>query len=165
MDFNLITSILAAIIATLALIVSYIAVRFQYVAIINTQLADCASRCNEQLTDSNKNYVPKENDKISGILSGIITAEEILNSYLLERNPFLLNLNSQRIIDHFYLQLHTTIRVYVEKEELESSDLSNSNRLDVFNKQLKRVQGFLGGSITKNKNGEFEKLNKVSIKR
>ncbi len=165
MDLNSITSKAAVIIAILALIVSFYAVRFQYIAIINSQLADCARRCNEQLTDSNKSYLPKENDKISGVLSGIITAEEILNTYLYERNLFLLNLNSQRLIDHFYLQLHTTIRVFIEKEEFVASDLSNINLLNEFNMQLKRVNIFLSNSIIKNKNLEFEKLHKLSIKR
>jgi type III secretory pathway component EscV len=164
MDYNLIISVAACIIAVLALIVGFYAVRFQYIAIINTQLADRARMCNEQLTDTNKSYVPKENDKISGILSGIITAEEIMNSYLSERNPFLLNLNSQRIIDHFYLQLHTTIRIFIERKELFSSDISNPNLLIEFNQQLKRVQIFLGGAITKNKNLEFERLHELSVK-
>jgi hypothetical protein len=165
MDYNLIISVAAIIIAVLALIVGFYAVRFQYIAIINTQLADRARFCNEQLTDSNKSYVPKENDKISGILSGVITAEEILNSYLTERNPFLCFLDSQRIIDHFYLQLHSTIRLFVEKNEIFESDMSNPNLYEVFNNQLERVKVFLGSCFAKNKNKEYERLHELSVKK
>lgn len=155
MDSNQIISLVSLLIAIIAFFVAFSSVRFQIVTLINSQLADRAKMCNEQLTDSNKSYIPKENDKVSGILSSIITAEEILNSYLSSKNFFLWKIDSQIIIDHFYLQLHTTVRLFVEKEKLTEKDVNNENQLIIFNQQLDRVKIFLQNSIHKSQMNKY----------
>ncbi|WP_426669942.1 hypothetical protein ACPPVU_01610 [Mucilaginibacter sp. McL0603] len=167
-DYNLLSSILALVVAIIALFVGYRAIRYQIISLINAQLADKAKDCNTNLDSNNYGDAPKQLDKISGILSSIITAEELLNYQVnLKKNIFILHLDVQSLIDQFYLQLHTTIRLFLQKEKLEISDIDSSaeNILVVLQVQYNKSQEFLSISIKKDNNKVFEQLHSFSLER
>ncbi|MBL7075607.1 hypothetical protein ISS37_10270 [candidate division KSB1 bacterium] len=149
----------------ISLFVAVRALRYQRVSLLNSQLADKAKECNNNLDPVNLSKPPRRNDKVSGLLSSIITAEELLfyqthhKKWKISWKP-----NQESLIDQFYLQLHTTIRVYLEKNSIEEKDLDSSEFMVIFNKQFQRSKEFLARSIEKNKNGEFEKLHKFGFR-
>ena len=163
-DYNLLTSVIALIVALVAIYLSFRALRYQIIALINVQLSDKAKECNNNLDINNMSSIPKRNDKFSGILSSIITAEEILNYQLyLKKNIFKRGIDIQSLIDQFYLQLHTTIRVFLQKGEINENDLENNNHLVTFKEQYQRSIDFLADSINKDINKHFEKLHSYSL--
>jgi hypothetical protein len=162
-DYSLVTSIFALIVALLAL---YIPTRYQIVSLINAQLSDKAKECNSNLDPNNLSYIPPQNDKVSGILSAIITAEELLNYKLyLKKSPYLIKLDVQSLIDQFYLQLHTTIRLFIQKEKLDTNDITHQNQLEILQNQHKRSKEFLSISISRDNKKIFENLHSLSLKR
>lgn len=162
-DYNLVTSIFSLIVAIYAIIY---AIRYQLISLLNAQLSDKAKECNNNLMADNMSKIPTENDKISGIISSIITAEEILNYNVYKvRKNILWKINDQILIDQFYLQLHTTIREFLMKENIEIEDIENANHLTTFQAQFKRSKEFLSESLKKNKEKTFEELHRYSLKR
>ena len=142
------------------------AIRYQIISLINAQLADKAKECNSNLDLQDLSKPPKSNDKVSGFLSAIITAEELLNYQAHHKKSlFLWKLDTIALIDQFYLQLHTTIREFMKKDTIIEADLKKNSQLDVFKKQFERSKEFLNFAIEKNRNGEFEKLHEYTIKR
>jgi hypothetical protein len=165
-DYNLLTSIIALLVAVFALIVSYVAIRYQIISLINAQLGDKAKECNGNLSPLDLSKPPRTNDKVSGLLSSIITAEELLNYQVYhKKNIFLWRLDLQSLIDQFYLQLHTTIRVFIEKANIEAGDLDSTNHLAAFQTQFNRSRSFLTLSIKKSVDKEFEVLQKCTEER
>jgi hypothetical protein len=165
-DYNLLTSVLALFVALVALLVSYMAMRYQIIGLISSQMADKAKECNSNLDPKDYSNIPKNNDKFSGILSAIITCEELLNYEVYHKGSiFLWKLNVDSLVDKFYLQLHTTVRVFVEKQNIQSRDLENDNHLETFNEQFQRTREFLKTSIVKNRNKDFERLRKFTTNR
>lgn len=158
-DYNLLTSIIALFVACVALFVSYMAMRYQIIGLISTQMADKAKDCNSNLDPLNFSNIPKSNDKFSGLLSAIITCEELINYEIYKQGSiFLWKLDVESLVDKFYLQLHTTVRVFLEKETINSEDLENVDHLQTFQGQFQRAKEFLKTSIIKNQKKEFEKL-------
>lgn len=152
-----IIDILALIVALIAFFVSYKATLFQKISLIDTQLSDKAKECNNNLDISDLSAFPKKEDKVSGILSAIITGEEILALQVLPKT-WIFSINRQLRIDLLYLQLHTTIREFLKKDSLNNQDLEESRHLEVLKKQFLRCKQFLAVSIQKNEDGIFEKL-------
>ena len=124
-------TILALTIASLALMVAISSIRYQIISMINMQLADKAKECNNYL-DTNA-MPPKSAHKVSGIVSSIITADELLDHHLkFKKYTVLIFLNKQSLLEQFYLQLHTSIREYLKKKSLtdgEINDLSLANQI------------------------------------
>lgn len=165
-DYNLLTSVIALFVAVIALFLSYMAMRYQIIGLISSQIADKAKECNSNLDPLNNSEVPKSNDKFSGILSAIITCEELINYEVYKkRSIFLWKLQTDSLVDKFYLQLHTTIRFFLEKETINSYDLANVDCLTIFQGQFLRAKEFLKTSIIKNQKREFEKLQEYTTKR
>lgn len=162
-DYSLLTSIIPIIVALIAVIIAmfvgFITTRYQIISLLNTQLADKAKDCNSNLNHNDLSKMPKQNDKVSWIVSSIITAEEIINYQLYySKRFFLVGYNIQELIDEFYLQLHTTIRVFFQKERFDSSDLEDKSQFDVIEKQYTRAKEFLLILIKNDENKAFEKL-------
>lgn len=165
-DYNLLTSIIALFVALIALCVSYMTMRYQIIGLISSQMADKAKECNSNVDPLDNSKPPRSNDKLSGLLSAIITCEELINYEIYKRGSiFLWRLNVDWLVDKFYLQLHTTVRVFVEKQNIKSSDLDNDDYLLAFNDQFQRVREFLKTAIIKNQNKDFEKLRKYTTQR
>ncbi|MFA6667665.1 MAG: hypothetical protein WCS51_04890 [Bacilli bacterium] len=165
-DYNLITSIVAIFIALIALIVSYKATRYQIISLLNAQLADKAKDCNSNLNRNDLSKIPTKNDKVSWIVSSIITAEEIINYQVDHKKSFfMIRYNIQSLIDQFYLQLHTTIRVFLQKGHFDPEDLADYTQFGAIKNQYNRSTEFLSISINKDKNKEFEKLHNHTLER
>jgi len=168
-DYNLLTSIIVLCIALITLFVSYRAIRYQIISLINVQLADKAKQCNSNLDPKDLSKPPKKNDKVSGTVSSIITAEEIINyQACLKKSIFIRGFDLQSLIDQFYLQLHTTIRVFLQKGQIYENDIENienKEQYDTIKNQYMRSIEFLSISIIKDKSKFFEQLHSYSIKR
>lgn len=165
-DYNFWISIFAIIIAIIALIVSCGATRYQIISLLNAQLADKAKDCNSNLNHENLSKMPIENDKVSWIVSSIITAEEIVNYQVyFKKSCFMKGYNIQSLIDQFYLQLHTTIRKFLQKGHFDSKDLEDNSQFDAINKQYTRSTEFLSISIINDNNKVFEKLHDYTLER
>lgn len=156
-------------IAVLALIVAIISIRCQIISLIQIQLADKARECNKYL-DSNS-QIPKESANISGILSSAITARQLLDYQLKSKKYYILIfLNRETLIDQFYLQLHTSIREFLKKHQLQNDEIKtndsndpniqavNSAIKDTIKSQFQSMKSFLSNSIKKSENGFFDKL-------
>ncbi len=165
-DYDLATIIVPIIIAIIALIVSYRATRYQIISLLNAQLADKAKDCNSNLDDNDLSNMPIKNDKVSWIVSSIITAEEIINYQIYYKTSFfMIGYDVQSLIDQFYLQLHTTIRVFLQKGHFDTKDLADNSQFEAINNQYIRSTEFLSISINKDENKEFEKLHDYTLKR
>jgi len=162
-DYSFWISLGTMIIAIAAVVISYISIRYQNISLINSQLTKKAESCNSNLNSNDLSKIPKNNAKFSGILSSIIVAEEILNSKT--DSFFLIFCNFQSLIDQFYLQLHTTIRVFLQKGRISKEDIENDNQFDDFESQYQRATEFLKVSIARDKNKIFERLHTRSLKR
>jgi hypothetical protein len=135
-------TILALIIGFLALIVAISSIRYQIITMINAQLADKAKECNSYL-EANA-MVPKSAHKVSGIVSAIITAEELLDEQLnFKKYTILILLNKQSILKQFYLQLHTSIRVYLKKKTLSDAEINDPVLRDQIRAQFMRAKEIL----------------------
>lgn len=165
-NYDLLLSIIALIAALIALLLSYKAVHYQIISLLNAQLADKAKDCNSNLEPNDSSRIPKQNDKVSGIVSSIITAEELINYQVcLKKSIFSRNLDLQSLIDQFYLQLHTTIRVFLQKGNLDKADIENEEQYKILQTQYNRAIEFLSISIFRDKNKYFELLHSYSLKR
>ncbi|MBN2613208.1 MAG: hypothetical protein JXB00_16765 [Bacteroidales bacterium] len=100
-------SIIGVLIAALALIATFVSIRYQLIGLILNQLAQKANECNSNLNDENQ--VPEEADKASGIVTSIIKAEDIIKLHKQKRPLLLAFLRKKYLADQFYLQLHTSI--------------------------------------------------------
>lgn len=156
-------------VAVLALIASIISIRYQIISLIQTQLADKARECNTFL--DNNNQILIESSSISGILSSAITARQLLNYQLKSKRYYiLLFLNKQKLVNQFYLQLHTSIRELLNKPALQDGEIktndSNDPNIQAVNTAIKEtiksqfesLKAFLRDPIEKNRNGFFDKL-------
>ena len=150
-DFTLLIALMAAI-ATL------LSVRFQIFTMINTQLSDKAKECNQYLMGNCQ--LSMEVHKISGIVSAIITAKQLLNHHLKNKQyHILVGINKQSFIEQFYLQLNTTIQGWIksnefdkfslifEKTESESSIRINNEIKNTIERQYNQSREFLIDSI------------------
>jgi len=169
-DLNSVLPIIAIILSLIAIIIAlfvgYLTTRYQIISLINSQLADKAKECNSNLDKNDLSGMPKSNDKVSWIVSSIITAEEIINYQVsFKRSIFLLGYDIQELIDQFYLQLHTTIRLFLQREKFDVSDLENTWLFEVLRNQYFRSTEFLSISIDNDKNKVFEKFHEYSLRR
>ncbi|MCK9484094.1 MAG: hypothetical protein M0R34_07000 [Candidatus Marinimicrobia bacterium] len=163
MDSILITSFVAIIIALIALIFSFRAIRFQIISLLNSQLAYKARDCNSNLDSNDLSKMPIKNDKVSWIVSSIITAEEIIfYQKFHKKNVFIRVSDIQSLIDHFYLQLHTTIRVFLKKEIFKEDELSDIIQYEDIKNQYFRCVKFLSCSLQKDKEYKFEEFHKYT---
>ena len=102
------------VIALTAIIVSVLAIRYQIVTLIASQLSDKARETNSYL-DQNYN-IPETASGYSSVYSSIITAKQILDLHSSKYRLLCIALSKQYLIDQYYLQLHTTVRQTVQKE-------------------------------------------------
>jgi hypothetical protein len=157
------------IVAVFALVAALASIRYQIISLIQTQLADKARECNRYL--DNNSQIPVQADKVSGIVSSARTAKELLHYQLVFKRYYILAfLNKQGLIDQFYLQLHTSIRQWIEKDSLPANEIetihSDDPSIQAANNQIKqtiasqflRMKDFLARSIKKNQSGFFDKL-------
>ncbi|MCK4346705.1 MAG: hypothetical protein KAX05_15585 [Bacteroidales bacterium] len=158
-NYELIVAIVAFAVGLISLIVARKSIRKQTTSLIQSQLSEKANQCNQYLNPMNLSNIPNEIDKVSGILSSIITAEEILFLQThFKKNRLNWKPKLEPIVDVFYLQLHTTIRVFFKNDNLENSKLSEVMKNSILQTQFQRCKEFLNKSITKSRNREFEKL-------
>ena len=73
-----IVALLALVIAVISLFVAIKSTKKQTISLIRSQLSEKAYQCNRYLNPQDLSHIPDRIDKVSGILSSIITAEEIL---------------------------------------------------------------------------------------
>lgn len=172
------TLVIPLIVGLLALIIGYVAVRLQILSHLSTQLAHKSLECNGYLDPRTINHFPQKPSQVSGILSAIITAEELFYyRFKLQNRFFTLLIKKQPLIDKFYLQLHTTIRtqiknsanlpngqIYLETHVENDKEKAREIR-SALNIQYTRARSFLFISLQKCSNLEFEKLQKYSLKR
>jgi len=142
-NIELIIVLLAFIVALLAFIVTLTAIRHQIVTLILSQLREKAKESNEYLNE--KLQIDNDLITVSGILSTIITAKQIMNIHKKRYSVWLLFYGKQSLIDNFHLQLHTSIRVWIRTiiySDFPFSDIT-------IKKQLKESKLFLKKSIEK----------------
>lgn len=162
LNLGIIISIISSVIALLAFITTYLCVRYQLLGLILNQLADKARECNSNLNQ--KNQVPEEANKASGLVTSIIKANSLLNYHLKHRRVLLLFLNRQSCVDQFYLQLHTsvlellfTIGRFVNLKTDPSPDESVNEQIKIdIQCQLKKCITILNISHERDKKGDFE---------
>jgi len=166
-DVNLIISILAALVALTALWISVKATIYQIISLLNAQLTEKAKECNNNLDQKDLSRFPSKVDKVSWILSTIITAEEILNFHFSKKHKcFSRIINRQSLIDHFYLQLHTTIRVFLKNDEINVNEIEDGEHFEKDLKlQFKRSTEFLKIYIARDELKCFEKRHDLSLKK
>ncbi len=164
---------LELLIISLTLLVSFAAVclaiyaaRIQRISIILLQLSEKAKEANSYLDDYSR--ISLKEYTISGIVSTLITARQLLryNFYRIKnekrngRKFILMRLNEQYFIDQFYLQLHTTIREWINKDELNSSEkasLSEGNKNLILN-QYRQVKDFFKDSTLNESNQYYDQF-------
>lgn len=163
-NYEHVVSLVALLIALISLFVSYMAMRYQIIGLLTSQIADKAKECNSYLEQQNLSLTPTKIDRISGILSAIITCEELINYEVYYKGSiFLCNLKVEYLVDKFYLQLHTTIRVFIAQNELTKAEHINKIQMETLEEQFKRAQTFMKLSIVKNQKKEFERLKEYSV--
>jgi hypothetical protein len=129
---EVVMSIIGLIVALLALLVAISGVRYQLITMINSQLADKAKECNGNL---NSNDQPDWHaNKLSGLVSSIITTKQLLDSHF--ENKFLraLLLNDKQIfINQFYLQLHTSVIEFLKEKNFNYRSIitDESDKIDI----------------------------------
>jgi len=151
-QLSILISIIAVLIASLALIATFVSIRYQLIGLILNQLAQKAIECNSNLNDENQ--VPEEADKASGIVTSILKAEEIIKLHKRKRPLLLAFLRRKYLVDQFYLQLHTsiielifTIGRFVNIKTKTSPDESINEKIKIdIQYQLKNVKVFLEAS-------------------
>lgn len=137
MSLNIFLTILTIIIACVATWIAFINARFQIVMLILNQLSDKAKQTNEHLNKEKMKIHFNIKSNVSGFISSIVTAEQLLNYNFKEHWFLLLGAGKQGFIDQFYLQLHTSIRQYVGRD-IESTKQS----LDAFCPDQQLLQQF-----------------------
>jgi len=144
-------SILAAIIAFIAVGIGFITLRFSIYSNIQNLLSEKAKDCNKYILIDKHNLIETEGN-ISAVVTNIVFAKELLKvnyrSYLL----VLWGLGRQALKDQFYLQLHTSIIVFIKNKKLPGIVTDPSQKAKM-NQQLKDSFEFLKKSCEK-----FEKL-------
>lgn len=131
------------IVASLAFMVALAAIRHQIITQILSQLYEKAKECNGYL--NSELQIDNNLITVSGILSAIITAKQILKLHKRRYLVWLLFYRKQFLVDNFHLQLHTSIRVWIR--EIQYSDLLFEN-VEIED-QLKKSKSFLKKSIEK----------------
>ena len=119
-DYEKVTAWVAIFIALLSV---YLSIRFHLIAIIYTQINIKAAECNSYIDKQNPEKLPQNEGQLSGIVSSIITMNELLDIEL-ECKSFLL-ISKLKILRVFHLQLHTTMRSLLKLE-------SDDNRIKQF---------------------------------
>lgn len=76
-NFNLMISMIALFIGFIASLLAYYGIKYQIISLIHSQLSEKAKETNGYLNSNNK--MPNEPENISGIVSTIITAKQILD--------------------------------------------------------------------------------------
>ena len=144
-NYELIISITAIIIAIIAMFFTYLSFRYQIISMIHSQLSEKAKEANSYL-NLKLEFPTNERHKISLILASIITARQILKFQL--KKYCYLNIGKteiQSFIHIFHLQLNTEIRSFIGN--LEEMDAPNPK--DDLYKHHKEAYDFLKVSIKK----------------
>ncbi len=137
-------------IACLALLATLLAVRYQIITIINSQMLEKAKECNSNL-DENGKLDEANSSKVSGVVSAIITARQLLDLQLrCKKYHILLFTKRQYFVDQFYLQLHTSIREWIDLERKDQKDISQ-----IIQNQKASSYTFLKKSIVKDLKRRF----------
>lgn len=143
-NYDLLVSWIALFVGFFATLLAYYGIKYQIISLIHSQLSEKARETNAYLDSNSK--LPKEPEKISCIVSTIITAKQILN-YQWEKYWFLniLTYRKQAFIDVFHLQLHVSIRNYFEKYKESSYEKINP----IVDSQIRECYKFLKEAIKK----------------
>lgn len=130
------------IVAIVAVFIAMAALKHQMITLMLSQLHEKAKECNGYLSEELQ--VDNTNIKsVSGILSAIVTAEQIIALHYQHFSFWLWFYGKQFLIDNFHLQLHTSIRVWISQTEYSHFSFSNS----IIENQLKKSKLFLSESI------------------
>lgn len=149
------------IVAVIALIGTFAGIRYQILILINTQLSNKAKECNSYLGSNYAVGAVFKPSKISGIVSAIITAQQLLNYHFKYKKYYILfGASKNRAKTQFYLQLHTSIREFLEREELNVAQFEGGSEhgKQVICRQFLMCKEILKNSIKKNKINKFDKL-------
>jgi hypothetical protein len=110
-------STIALIVAFLTFLLTFFSIRMQIISLILTLLSDKARECSNYI-DSKTQIVLKDTASVSAILSTIIISKQLLYRNYKSFFLFLLWIGRQSCIDQFYLQLHTSIRLFIRDRQL-----------------------------------------------
>jgi hypothetical protein len=145
--YALIVSLMSLCLALIALIFNREQARNEEYQMILEIMFKKAEICNSYIT-LDKNYrFPKEDEaSVSAIISVIITAYQITN---IQKNIRLLTFGKdrQRLLDTFYLMLHTSIRQYINPENNDCR--SNEGLQAMINRQIDDIQKNFKAQIRK----------------
>ncbi|RFM33166.1 hypothetical protein [Chitinophaga silvisoli] len=111
MDRLSIVDLVAIFISILALITSYVSIRLQIKSVILTHLSEKAKESNDYLSGLIEG---NEIQAISGIFTALITGRQLLE---LQCNKYRIS-DRQSLINQFYLQLNTTIRMNLSRDTM-----------------------------------------------
>jgi len=117
------TGYFVLIVSVIAVFISFINFRFQLISLVQKQLTDKANLCNENIDKETQRILDTPHN-ISKIVSSIITAKflvERLTEKKVRMIFFPFGYGRQSLIDHFYLQLHSSIIDYIMKNTITPS--------------------------------------------
>ena len=112
------SEILAISISLVATLIAYFAVRYQVLALCQTQISDKAKECNKNINIETQRIIETSHN-ISHVVSTIITTEQLVNRIIGKR--FYLFITKASLIEQLYLQLHTSIIEYIIKNTITST--------------------------------------------
>lgn len=138
------------IVAGIALIVSWISVRYSLITFIHSMLFEKAKDCNNVKFE----YLPPFRfNEVSGIATSIVVAYQLFDLHAKKRNKlFLIWFPENTIKNGFYLSLSTSTRKLLAKEtSFNKNNMAEStipkDGLEVLNDQWKTCQIFLANQI------------------
>lgn len=149
-NIQLITAVSSIMVALAALRIALAAFKHQMITLILSQLHEKAKESNDYLNEELQ--IKKEPQSISGILSAIITAKQLIKLHYKKYSRWLLFYRKQFLIDNFHLQLHTSIRDWIRGtqsfEDIRSLNTTNEIK-STLETQLIGSKSFLKKSIKK----------------
>ncbi|TGM58552.1 hypothetical protein [Leptospira adleri] len=113
---KVIYELIPVIIGLLALVIAFVSFVGQMMILVLNQLSEKAKDCNNAIAKSNFIILPNDFLQVSNILSSIITAIQLMDYHFNRRWYFKKFISRQQCLDQFYLQLHTSIQIFIGRD-------------------------------------------------
>jgi len=138
---GLLTNGIAFLALVVAVLVGYHTIQLQIVAAIQSQLTNKAKEANKYIVEKDQRF-PMETHNVSAIVSSILHAGYILDLQFSTYKFFLIKRKKQQFIDLFYLELHTSVGEYIQRNQLELV-LNDTTLASIIKEQLNDCHNFL----------------------
>jgi len=138
------------IISCIAVIIAIISYVGQMNILVLNQLSEKAKDCNNLINWSNFEIILRNFQQISNILSVLITAIQLMDYHYKTKWYLRLLTSRQKCLDQFYLQLHTSIRIFVGRDsEYIATQIQSIHSNKTLNDLFRDASGNLNASYKK----------------